>query len=212
MSLRGRFLQSIHSMEIPLAFPEKKFKATTSVRHNMGTLFRGKHTCSCGYPYRGDTVNAERYCGRDKLENLEKAVSRKGPSLMSPSTVTPGPILPAGMALRLGAYETHYRQTRPRDRLNNTWLTSDLRKTPTWSKTPPSDEKPDTDTSYLPCSTVEQMLQIHWGLEANLVPHKGSWTIRSTFIYSPLLHVSGTVYGHLQGVTNFRDLYSTYCK
>jgi len=87
--------------------------------------------CSCGYPYRRDIVTAERYCGTGKLENLEKAVRKNGPALMCPSTVTPGPILPAGLALRLGGYETHYRQTRPRDRLINTWLGSDLQKTPT---------------------------------------------------------------------------------
>jgi hypothetical protein len=29
-------------MEIPLAFPEKKFKATTAVRQIMATLFREK--------------------------------------------------------------------------------------------------------------------------------------------------------------------------
>jgi len=103
-----------------MAFPENKFKAMTSVRHIMGTLFRGKNMYSCGYPYRGNTVAAERYCGTGELENLEKAVRGNGPALMCPSTVTPGPILPAGMALRLGRYETHYRQTRPRDRLNNT--------------------------------------------------------------------------------------------
>jgi len=41
MSLRGRFSQSIHSMKMPLAFPEKKFKATASVRQITGTLFGG---------------------------------------------------------------------------------------------------------------------------------------------------------------------------
>jgi hypothetical protein len=64
--------------------------------------------CFCGYPYRFGTVIAELYCGTGKLVNLEKAVRRKGPALMWPSRVTPGPILPAGMALRLGGYETHH--------------------------------------------------------------------------------------------------------
>ena len=195
--------------------------------------------CSCGYPYRCDTVIVECYCGTGNLENLERAVRRKGPALKCPSTVSPGLILPAGMAQRLGIYETHYRQTRPRDRLtlillnwkirwatnnasrwqkgfnsafkglNNTWLGSGLRKTPTWSKTSPHDVRRLTPIPLPALLHSGTNVESHWRLEANLVPHKGSWPVRSIFINSPLLHVWGTDYGHLQGATNFIDLHST---